>query len=287
MKRHHEPLRVPRGWTDQDRALVIQLNNLLDEVYDIQGKIETRIAELGTASNMDVANNLTTTDPGSVLDARQGPIINAMLSSLTGPAQEITEAINFNSCLTVGTYTIPTNAIAAACTNKPSNNAGRLIVWNMGNGKTISGSYSYGGQFYINYSGYIYSRTIKTGSTGSYTYGLWYRYMSPPSETTACTVASGYAADIFNVTRYGHSAHLQINSLISESTTATSWETVGTLPNTFAPQCEHYGALFNDTTFTTDGHTMYEVKILTNGDIQVWRPKANTKMWGGITFLCK
>lgn len=33
--RQHQPLRVPNGWTDQARALVIQLERLFDELYSI------------------------------------------------------------------------------------------------------------------------------------------------------------------------------------------------------------------------------------------------------------
>ena len=31
--RGHEPLRVPAGWKDQDRALIIQLERILDDIY--------------------------------------------------------------------------------------------------------------------------------------------------------------------------------------------------------------------------------------------------------------
>ena len=34
----HEPLRVPAGWKDQDRALVIQIDRILDDVYKRLGK---------------------------------------------------------------------------------------------------------------------------------------------------------------------------------------------------------------------------------------------------------
>lgn len=37
--RQHQPLRVPNGWKEQDRALVIQLENLFDEVYAITSKL--------------------------------------------------------------------------------------------------------------------------------------------------------------------------------------------------------------------------------------------------------
>ena len=33
--RQHQPLRVPANWTGQDRALVIQIEHLLDEIYSL------------------------------------------------------------------------------------------------------------------------------------------------------------------------------------------------------------------------------------------------------------
>ena len=40
----HEPVRVPNGWTEQDKKLVIQINNLFDDLYrrilSLQKRIE-------------------------------------------------------------------------------------------------------------------------------------------------------------------------------------------------------------------------------------------------------
>ena len=33
MIEQHEPLRVPAGWKDQDRGLVVQLERILDDIY--------------------------------------------------------------------------------------------------------------------------------------------------------------------------------------------------------------------------------------------------------------
>lgn len=32
--RQHEPLRTPAGWTEQERALIVQLERLLDDLYN-------------------------------------------------------------------------------------------------------------------------------------------------------------------------------------------------------------------------------------------------------------
>ena len=42
--RQHQPLRVPQGWTGQDRALVIQLENILDEIYALYSKVVTDVS---------------------------------------------------------------------------------------------------------------------------------------------------------------------------------------------------------------------------------------------------
>ena len=44
--RQHEPLRVPQNWTGESRALVIQLESLLDELYRRIGDAERRLKAL-------------------------------------------------------------------------------------------------------------------------------------------------------------------------------------------------------------------------------------------------
>ena len=36
---HHEIIRVPAGWKEQDKALVVQLNRVLDDIYNKIGLI--------------------------------------------------------------------------------------------------------------------------------------------------------------------------------------------------------------------------------------------------------
>lgn len=40
MIRQHETLRVPQGWTEQDKALVIQLTRVFDDIYKQYGHLE-------------------------------------------------------------------------------------------------------------------------------------------------------------------------------------------------------------------------------------------------------
>ena len=41
--RQHQPLRVPKGWNDQERALVIQLEHLFDEIYIILSQLNEKV----------------------------------------------------------------------------------------------------------------------------------------------------------------------------------------------------------------------------------------------------
>lgn len=43
--RQHAPLRVPKGWTGEARALVLQLERLLDEIYALISKLEQSAAQ--------------------------------------------------------------------------------------------------------------------------------------------------------------------------------------------------------------------------------------------------
>lgn len=50
--RQHETLRVPQGWKEQDRALVIQMERILDDLYLRLGKIESALTN-GVVSAVD------------------------------------------------------------------------------------------------------------------------------------------------------------------------------------------------------------------------------------------
>lgn len=103
MKRQHKNLRVPDNWRGQDRTFVIQLEQILDDIYnnlnsvksvlgiepDSSGNIELTeeaIEGLGFIPKTAIANNLTTTQEGYVLDARQGGLLvpkTAVANNLT------------------------------------------------------------------------------------------------------------------------------------------------------------------------------------------------------------
>ena len=55
-RKQHEALRVPQGWKEQDRALVVQLEHILDDLYskfgrirliDLANELQTLIAQYG------------------------------------------------------------------------------------------------------------------------------------------------------------------------------------------------------------------------------------------------
>lgn len=49
---HHEALRVPHGWTGQDKALVIQLERVLDELFQLLGiQKETTVTDVSYDSD--------------------------------------------------------------------------------------------------------------------------------------------------------------------------------------------------------------------------------------------
>jgi hypothetical protein len=39
----HPPLRIPKDWKDQERAFVIQLEQLIDQLYKRIGELERKV----------------------------------------------------------------------------------------------------------------------------------------------------------------------------------------------------------------------------------------------------
>ena len=63
--RQHEVLRVPQGWKDQDRALVIQIERILDDLYTKFGRI--RLTDLA-----DELQEIIRTQGGDIEALQQG-----------------------------------------------------------------------------------------------------------------------------------------------------------------------------------------------------------------------
>lgn len=68
------------------------------------GKIAKFLADLKAAAFKSVANNLTTTEEGSVLDARQGTVLQAEIDQVNSDLTELStyKVINLSTALSVG-----------------------------------------------------------------------------------------------------------------------------------------------------------------------------------------
>jgi len=42
----HVPVRVPAGWTDQNKTMVIQINNLFDDLYRRVNELQKEVDKL-------------------------------------------------------------------------------------------------------------------------------------------------------------------------------------------------------------------------------------------------
>lgn len=154
----HEPLRVPKGWTEQARAFVIQLERIIDRIYAyVSGGFSKHDEEIATLDasqltkqqnlteeqkaavranvDLNVANNLTTEAAGSVLDARQGKIlgdrqiisVNANSASSLNAAIEMFHAAQEDMRNVYGRFSY--NGVVYAVTGfKHSSNYGTYLV---------------------------------------------------------------------------------------------------------------------------------------------------------------
>jgi hypothetical protein len=43
MKIQHQPIRIPKGWKDQDAALVMQIDRLIEDLYQQIAQLKERI----------------------------------------------------------------------------------------------------------------------------------------------------------------------------------------------------------------------------------------------------
>ena len=79
--RQHEALRVPQGWDGQDKALIIQLERILTEIYQLYGSNEKAMI---TDVSYDATNKkLTVTINGAPKDVVSVATIKSDLGSFT------------------------------------------------------------------------------------------------------------------------------------------------------------------------------------------------------------
>ena len=98
--RQHQPLRVPNGWKEQDRAFVIQLERLFDELYSLTSRLED-------ISVTDVAydpatKKLTLTIDGNITDITKIAVLDgndkipaALLPSYVDDVEEYADLAHF------------------------------------------------------------------------------------------------------------------------------------------------------------------------------------------------
>lgn len=98
----HEPLRVPQGWNDQSRALVMQIDRLLDDVYTKLGKIQQLAEALPTADQI----SRTGDNPQTVEAALTS--INSQLIRLNPYEPTWTANADLNNYTQTGTYYLST-----------------------------------------------------------------------------------------------------------------------------------------------------------------------------------
>ena len=58
----HVPIRIPEGWRDQNRAMVIQINSLFDELYSQVADLRKELSAVKAALNEEDENNGNTDD---------------------------------------------------------------------------------------------------------------------------------------------------------------------------------------------------------------------------------
>lgn len=125
----------------------------------------------------DVINNLTTTDEGYALDARQGKVLNDKFKDVYpfGKGHEIKSESDINSVLTRGVYIIGSNNVASTIANIPSQFAGVLIVYIIGNADNMLDTrWLIGYQEYTDYYYNKYARAMETNSSGTaVSFGQW------------------------------------------------------------------------------------------------------------------
>jgi hypothetical protein len=93
MARDREPLRIPQEWKNQARAFVIQLERILDTIFNRVDTNDEKIKKNAEAiENLDstkldktkVYNGLDKTASGFALDARQGKVLSDIGSTIQG-----------------------------------------------------------------------------------------------------------------------------------------------------------------------------------------------------------
>lgn len=142
------------------------LNNLSSSISSINGQISTINSDITTIeTNLSTAgshiSNLYSAKADKYYDYK---VINT-----------IPDYANLNNYLTVGSYSVTSNASAKTMSNLPlTGNSGTLYVINcLGSADTMTKTgYEYFLQIFLGYTAFIYIRAIQCNS-GTMSYGTW------------------------------------------------------------------------------------------------------------------
>ena len=278
--RQHEPLRVPQGWTDQARSLVMQIERVFDKIFsllgkhreDIDGKKDKQTAKTSpsasgstlafidtisqdeegvitaTKKNVSVANNLTTTAAGSVLDARQGKALDDAMVHNTG--NETVEGIKtfndgwltkINAILKNGTSPYVsfrgtnlanTNAVIYASDAEISGNKYGRVQFNFRQYSPSSDGSSRSGYF----EGYLLPQ-VNAGRTDNALYQIlttktapsFSTFSIPASGSKTYNVGANFRGVIYVIG--GNTAAQNIITVCSNSSSVVAYQLMGTSSN--------------------------------------------------------
>ena len=83
----HQPLRIPTGWNDNEKQLLIQLEGLFDDIYRRFGRL--RLADLGPP----LAGTITSTERGVTLAAKEIALLSEEMVLVTDSLYVMAETI--------------------------------------------------------------------------------------------------------------------------------------------------------------------------------------------------
>ena len=95
---------------------------------------------------------------------------------------------------------------------------------------------------------------------------------------------TGVTANEANVWKYGGIGVVSFRGT-KRSSTGTGWTKIATLPSGYIPSYATYFLLANDSDMSNGVTTVFECRLNSNGDIEVYNPQANKNMWGSFTYI--
>lgn len=69
------------------------------------------------------------------------------------------------------------------------------------------------------------------------------------------------------------------------SSTGSGWTKIATLPSGYYPAYTTYALFANDSDMSSGSTTVFECRLDTSGDVNIYSPQANKNMWGSFTYI--